>query len=131
MQDRRRNVDVIQLVDPWCIEAGAVCEHLGDLFAADEPDCIEVVDEEVAEDSTGGGDVFGGRRNRIVRRGTHGQDPPDAALCNCFVCRPVARVEASLETHLHDDAGAVDCFPHPIEGRKVERDRLLAERCRR
>ena len=131
MQDGCRNVDVVQLADPGRVEAGAVCIDLGDLFAADEADRVEVVNVEIAEDAAGRGDVLRGGRNGIVRRGTHDQDLSDAARRNGVARRSVARVEAPLETHLDDDAGAVDRFTDTIEGREVERDRLLAERCRR
>ena len=58
LQDGRRNVDVVQFVDPGRVEAGAVRVDLGDLFAADEADRVEVVDVEIAEDASGGGDVL-------------------------------------------------------------------------
>ena len=73
----------------------------------------------------------GGRRNGIVCRRAHDQDPADAARRDGFARRLVAGVEAPLEAHLNDDAGAVDRFPNTIERREVERDRLLAERCHR
>jgi hypothetical protein len=61
-----------------------------------------------------------------VRRGTHDQDPSDVPRRDGFTRCPVALIEAPLETHLNDDAGAGDSFPDTIEGREIERDRLLA-----
>ena len=90
-QNGCRNVDVVQLADPGRVEAGAVCVDLGDLFAADEADRVEVVNVEIAEDAAGRGDVLRGRRNGIVRRGTHHQDLSDAARRNGVARRSVAR----------------------------------------
>ena len=86
---------------------------------------------EIAEDAAGRGDVLRGRRNGIVRRGTHDQDLSDGTSRNGVTRRSVARVEAPLETDLDDDAGTIDRLPDTIEGREVERDRLLAKRCHR
>src|SRR5438093_13153437 len=59
-------------------ECGTVGVDLGDLLAADEAEGVEVVDMEVGENSAGGSDVLRRRRDRVVRRGAHDQDP---AVC--------------------------------------------------
>ena len=89
------------------------------------------MDVEVGEDAAGRGDVLRGRGNRVVRRGTHDQDLPDVARDHGFPRCFVARIEAALETDLHDDPGALDRVTHTIQGSEIEGDRLLAECCHR
>ena len=69
MQDGSRNIHVLELVRPGCVEGCPVGVDLGDLLAADEADRVEVVDMLIGEDAAGSGDVLGRRRNRVVRRG--------------------------------------------------------------
>ncbi len=128
MQDGRRNIHVLELVRPGCVEGCPVGVDLGDLLAADEADRVEVVDMEIGEDAAGSGDVLGRRRSRVVRRRAHHEDLPDPSVGHGIASRYVARIEPPLETDLHDDPGPVDCVTHAIEGLEVERDGFLAER---
>jgi hypothetical protein len=121
-------VDVVVLGEHGEGDDAPVGVDLHDLLAGHEPERVEVVDAEVAEDAAGDRDVLlVGRLGIVAGHPDHVQGPEPAAPDEVSR-RDVAGVEAPLEPDLQLDPPLGD-VGHDLGGRvEIERDRLLTER---
>ncbi len=120
------DVDVSVLFEPF-VAGEAVGVDLHDLLAAHEPDGVEGVDVQIAEDAPAGSEVVLGRWRRVMGRRAHDENRPNGAGRNRFVRRAIAGIEAPLEANLNEDPSAGGILEHAVHRREVKRNRLLAE----
>src|SRR5438128_3707335 len=107
-EDGDGRVDVAVTLEPGGLPDGAVGVDLGDLLAGDVADGVEVVNVQVAEDPARAGDVFLGRRRRVVRGGADDEQVAERTRSDSVVCGTIARVEAALEADLDEDSCPLD-----------------------
>src|SRR6266545_2860457 len=121
-------VDVPVLLEDREPDHRAVRVRLHHLLAGDEPEGVEVVHAEVAEDASRDGNVCLVRRRGVVSRHPHHIEGPDSTAGDQITGGSVPAIEPALESHLEGDPRIPD-MGHDLRGRRdVERDRLLAER---
>ena len=124
-----RRVDVADLADRRVDEGGADGGvDLDDVASGDEPGHVEVVDRHVEEHPAGAGEVGDRRRQPVAAGDLDEAQRAERSVGDGAADRLVGRVEAPVEADLQVRAGLVDGGERGVDGRQVERDRLLAER---
>ena len=114
-------------LEPAQLPDGAVGVDLRDLLPRDVADRVEVVDVQVAEDSTRSRDELLCRRRRVVGGGSNDEQVAERTRGDRFARGAIPRVEATLKADLDEDPGPLDLVEQVDDRGEVERDRLLAE----